>query len=112
VNSREAFFVPHEESQPGISAIAKPWARGRGWGLPLEETSMGGPDSHGHSLGIFPQFGMTYTDLGKAPSGSPRSDAQVCCARPTQVLVFYGIKELMIENSSKVKMRKGLFAKK
>jgi hypothetical protein len=34
------------------------------------------------------------------------------CARPMQVLVFYSDKELMIENSCKVKERKGLFAKK
>jgi hypothetical protein len=36
----------------------------------------------------------------------------VHCAQPTQVLVFYSIKELMIENFSKVKVRKDLFAKK
>jgi hypothetical protein len=45
-------------------------------------------------------------------SNYPLSDAQVCCAQPTQVLVFYSIKELTIENSSNVKVRKGLFAKK
>jgi hypothetical protein len=29
-----------------------------------------------------------------------------------QVLVFYSVKELMIENPSKVKVRQGLFANK
>jgi hypothetical protein len=35
-----------------------------------------------------------------------------CTVLGRQVLVFCSIKELTIENSSRVKVRKGLFAKK
>jgi hypothetical protein len=48
-------------SQPGIWAEAKPWL----WRIPREEKSIGVLDDHGHFLGLFPQFGMTHTNLGK-----------------------------------------------
>jgi hypothetical protein len=41
-----------------------------------------------------------------SPYGPPRNDTRVCCTQPTQVLVLYGPKELRIENSSKMKVRK------
>jgi hypothetical protein len=41
-----------------------------------------------------------------SPYWPPRNDALVCCAWPTQVLVFYSINKLMIENLSKVKTKK------
>jgi hypothetical protein len=56
------------------------------------------------------------TDIFPYPFTKRPTDARVHRAQPVhqpvQVHVFYSINELMIENSSKVKARKGAFAKK